>query len=283
VYPLARKDDQPEMQFISGSGNAFNTIHPNNFSFYEHLNELVQSESDEMLDVETRGLLASIGLIKGQPFAPDERMRGLLTEAVAIANAVARSIVWYPRDDGAKIYPDTDSAWMLAWMDKNVFFERDGARNLDARVMFHYSYTAVTPSMALSIPGKGSDYGIAYVDAAKQAFDGSAVYQLHVPADVPVEDFWAVTVYDTQTRSQLQTSQRFPTVGSNDDSLLANDDGSHDIFFGPTAPEGFEHNWLETITGKSFFVIFRAYGPQQAWIDKSWRPGEVERLSVTAQ
>ena len=97
------------MEFISGSGKAFNTIHPNNYSFYEHVNELVQSESDEMLDVDTRGLLASIGIIKGQPFAPDERMRGLLTDA-ALASAATRSIVWSPRDHGAKIYPDTDSA-----------------------------------------------------------------------------------------------------------------------------------------------------------------------------
>jgi len=279
VYPLARKDDPPAMEFISGSGKAFNTIHPNNFSFYEHVNELVQAESDEMLDVETRGLLAAIGIVKGQPFAPDARMRAILTDAVAIANAVARSIVWYPRDDGAKVYPDTDSGWMMGWMDKNVFFERDGARNLDARVMFHYPYTAVTPAMALSIPGKGSDYGIAYVDAAKQPFDGSETYRLHIPADVPAEDFWAVTVYDSQTRSQLQTSQRFPSVGSNDADLLANLDGSYDVFFGPEAPAGFEHNWLETISGKSWFVALRIYGPQQAWIDKTWRPGEVELQS----
>jgi len=282
VYPLAGRDNPPEMEFISGSGKAFNTVHPNNFSFYEHVNELVQTESDEMLDVETRGLLASIGIVKGQPFAPDERMRAILTDAVAIANTVARAIVWYPRDDGAKVYPDTDSAWMMGWMDKNVFFERDGARNLDARVMFHYPYTAVTPAMALSIPGKGSDYGIAYVDAGKQPFDGSEAYRLHIPADVPAEDFWAVTVYDSQTRSQLQTSQRFPSVGSNDADLLANADGSHDVFFGPEAPAGFEHNWLETIPGKSWFVALRIYGPQQAWIDKTWRPGEVELQSDTS-
>jgi hypothetical protein len=93
VYPLARVDDPPEMEFISGSGKAFNTVHPNNFTFYEHVAELVQRESDEMLDVETRGLLASIGIEKGRPFAPDERMKRILTDAVAIANATARSLV----------------------------------------------------------------------------------------------------------------------------------------------------------------------------------------------
>jgi hypothetical protein len=93
VYPLARVDDPPEMEFISGSGKAFNTVHPNNFTFYEHVAELVQGESDEMLDVETRGLLASVGIEKGHPFEPDERMKRILTDAVAIANATARSLV----------------------------------------------------------------------------------------------------------------------------------------------------------------------------------------------
>lgn len=275
VYSLSERENPPEMEFISGSGEAFNTIHPNTYEFYEHVAELVQNESDEMLDVETKGLLASIGIVKGEPFDPDARMKRLLTEAVAIGNAVARSIVWYPRSQGARIYPDSDSAWMMGWEDKDVFFERDGARNLDARVMFHYPYTAVTPAMAVSVPGRGSDYGIAFLDADKEPFDGAKTYRLHLPPDVPVNDFWAVTVYDTQTRSQLQTGQRFPTVGSDDSNLRANGDGSFDVYFAPEAPDGYEHNWLETIPGKSWFAALRMYGPEQSWIDKTWRPSEI--------
>ena len=279
VYPLARRDNPPDMEFISASGKAFNTIHPNTYEFYEHVNELVQKESDEMLDVETRGLLASIGIVKGRPFEPDDRMKAILTDAVAIGNAIARSIVWHPRMRGARVYPDSDSSWVMGWVDKDVFFERDGFRNLDARVMFHYPYTAVTPAMAVSIPGKGSDYAIAFLDSARQAFDGAGTYRLHLPPDVPVNNFWAVTLYDTQTRSQLQTGQRFPTVGSADPNIAANDDGSYDIYFGPEPPAGHEHNWLETIPGKSWFAVLRMYGPEQPWIDKTWRPGEIERLT----
>ena len=176
------------------------------------------------------------------------------------------------------MYPDTNSAWLMAWVDKNVFFNgKDGqTMNSDARVMFYYPYTAVTPAMAVTIPGAGSDYGIAYVDAEKQPMDGSLTYKIHVPADPPVKDFWAVTAYDTQTRSQLQTDQKFPTVGSQTEGLKMNDDGSYDIYLAPEAPAGFEKNWLQTIPGKSWFVGFRMYGPLEAWIDKSWRPSEIE-------
>jgi len=282
VYPFARKDNPPKMEFISGSGKAFNTIHANDHTFYEHLDDVIQKEPLDMLDPETRGLFASIGMEKGKAFAPDTRMKKILTDAVAIANAAARSIVWYPRIDGTmkgiEVYPGENSAWMMGWVDKNVFFNgKDGqTMNSDARVMFHYPYTAVTPAMAVTIAGVGSDYGIAYVDSRKQPLDGSRTYRVRIPADPPAKEFWALTIYDTQTRSMLQTSQSFPSVGSQTEGFKQNADGSYDVYFGPKPPEGYENNWLETVPGKGWFVILRMYGPLEPWIEKTWRPGEIE-------
>jgi hypothetical protein len=157
-----------------------------------------------------------------------------------------------------------------------VFFEVDGARNLDARTMFFYPYTAVTPAMAVTVPGKGSDYGMAYRDSKKRALNGSKTYKLHLPPNVPVNNFWAVTMYDTQTRSQLQVSNPLPTLGSQTKGVKKNADGSYDIYFSPKPPEGKKSNWLETIPGKSWFIILRMYGPLEPWINKTWRPGEIE-------
>ena len=275
------------MEFISGSGKYFNTIPPNDYSFYGHLNHVIQDEPLGMIDIETRGLLASIGIEKGKKFDPDARMKKILIDAVAIANATARSIVWYPRTEstmnGVEIYPDTKSSWIMAWNNKNVFFTTEtGGMNSDARVMFHYPYTAVTPAMAVTIPGKGSDYVIAYLDSNKQPFDGSKLYKITIPANVPVADFWALTLYDTQTRSQLQTNQAYPSVGSQTKGIKRNEDGSYTVYFGPRAPNDFETNWLETIPGKSWFVVLRMYGPEPAWIDKKWRPSEIIQQNVTS-
>ncbi len=237
-----------------------------------------------MLDSETRGLFASIGIVKGQPFAPDTRMRRILTDAVAIANATARSIVWYPRVEGTmhgiEVFPGQDSAWIMGWVDKNVFFDGpDGqTMNSDARVMFHYLYTAVTPAMAVTRPGLGSDYAIAFVDADKQPMEGEDTYRLRIPADPPAKDFWAVTLYDAQTRSQLQTDQPFPTIGSQTEGVRLEDDGSCLLYFGPEAPAGYENNWLRTVPGKTWFAELRLYGPLEPWIEKTWRPGEIERV-----
>ena len=287
VYPLAKINNQPAMEFISGSGKYFNTIPPNDYSFYGHLNHVIQDEPLGMIDIETRGLLASIGIEKGKKFDPDARMKKILIDAVAIANATARSIVWYPRTEstmnGVEIYPDTKSSWIMAWNNKNVFFTTEtGGMNSDARVMFHYPYTAVTPAMAVTIPGKGSDYVIAYLDSNKQPFDGSKLYKITIPANVPVADFWALTLYDTQTRSQLQTNQAYPSVGSQTKGIKRNEDGSYTVYFGPRAPNDFETNWLETIPGKSWFVVLRMYGPEPAWIDKKWRPSEIIQQNVTS-
>ena len=282
IYPLSKADNPPPMEFISGSGKSFNTVHANDFKFYEEINAVIQKEPLDLLEPELRGLYASIGIEKGKPFNPDERMKKILEDAVAIGNAAARSIVWHPRVDGlmkgVEVYPGQDSAWVMAFVKKNVFFNGDDGKtmNSDARVNFHYPYTAVTPAMALTKAGAGSDYAMAFIDSNKQPFDGSKLYKLHIPANPPAKDFWALTMYDNQTRSQLQTSQRFPTVGSQTEGVKQNTDGSYDMYFGPKAPKGFEHNWLETVPGKGWFTILRMYGPEQAWIDKTWRPGEIE-------
>jgi hypothetical protein len=282
VYPLSEKDNPPAMEYTSGSGKAFNTIHANDFNVYGELDAVIQYEPYGFIDAERRGLFASIGIEKGKEFKPDARMKKILTDAAAIGNASARSIVWYPRVDGTlkgvQFYPDTDSSWIMAYTGKNVFFNGEDGQtmNSDARVMFHYPYTGISPAMAVSRVGVGSDYGIAFVDSEKKAFDGAKTYKLHIPADVPAKDFWAVTHYDTQTRSMLQTSQKFPTVGSQTEGIKKNDDGSYDVYFAPKAPEGYENNWLETIPGKSWFTILRIYGPLEPWIEKTWRPGEIE-------
>jgi hypothetical protein len=277
VYPLKDAANPETTEFVNMSNKAFNTVFPSDFSYFENLNEIIQEEPIDAISPEVRGAIASIGIVKGQPFAPDDRMKKLLTEAATLGNASARAITYHPRFAGVKIYPDDpNSVWSTAFANKNTSFEANGIMGLDARVLYYFNAGGVTPAMAATRAGEGSDYALAVLDADKQAFDGSKTYKLHLPKDVPVNDFWAVTLYDTQTRSQLQTSQKFPTIGSQTEGMTKNADGSYDLYFAPEAPDGKEGNWLQTVPGKSWFTILRMYGPLEPWINKTWRPGEIE-------
>ncbi|ADE54720.1 DUF1254 domain-containing protein [Coraliomargarita akajimensis] len=285
VYRLADTENPPAMEWISGTGQAYNTIHYNTAEFYDHMNEVIQYEAQGLLTPEIRGLYASLGIEKGKPFNPDDRMKAILADGVAIGNAQARAIVWYPRIDmnmgGVQIYPDTGSAWNMGYPERNTAFSgADGATmNTDARVSFHYPYTGVTPAMATPREGTGSDYGCIYLDADKQPFDGSKTYKVSLPPDAPIANFWAITIYDTQTRSMLQTDQAAAGIDSFKEGLRYNRDGSIDIYFAPKAPPGYQNNWVQTIPGKSWFSIFRMYSPLKAWIDQEWRPSEIIRTN----
>ena len=275
VYPLATASNPPAMEFINVSGKQMNTVLPNDDSFFEKLHAVIQREPDDFLGPEAKGMMAAVGIVKGEPFAPDARMKKVFADAAAIGNAAARAISYSPRNPGQFVY-DGNTTWVMGYANKETTYTHNGARDLEGRVFFHFGYICVSPAMAVTIAGAGSDYAMAAMDSNGDTLDGSKTYKLHLPADVPVNDFWAVTMYDTQTRSQLQTDQQFPTLGSQDKGLETNDDGSYDIYFAPEAPTGHEHNWLQTIPGKSWFIAFRLYGPLQAWIDQTWRPGDIE-------
>lgn len=132
--------------------------------------------------------------------------------------------------------------------------------------------------MMAKMVGAGSQYAGITTDSNGNAFDGALTYRLNIPTDVPAKDFWSIVAYDTQTRSELQTSQPLPARNNKRAGLSVNPDGSVDLYFGPAAPPGQDANWIETIPGKSWFAYLRLYGPLEPWFDKTWRPGEIEML-----
>jgi hypothetical protein len=263
------------MNFVNGSDKYFNTIHSLDYSFYEEVNEVVQEEPVEASDPETLGLLASIGIEKGKPFKPDARMKKILTEAAAVGNITARTLAYKSRIPEAYFYKN--SAWGTPFIDNSyLFVSQKGVRNLDARTYFFFYATGITPAMAEVHIGKGSAYAAAFVDAKGDPLDGGKNYKVHLPPNIPEKNFWSFTLYDNQSRSMLQTDQQYPSVGSLTKGMVVNPDKSVDVYFGPKAPAGKENNWVQTMPGKGWNVIFRLYSPLKPWYDKTWRPSEIE-------
>jgi hypothetical protein len=289
--------DIPETKFVEGSGMAFNTIPPSDFGFFALLNEAVQDEpAGSNTNIELMGDLAAIGIVKGKPFKPDERMRGILEDAAAVGNATSRALVFDARASEGFGYYD-DSAWGIPlWLGGYSFetppplvtkdgiepLPATGARTLNARTSFFYAYTGITPAMCMRLTGVGSQYIVAFKDSAGDPLDGAKSYRVKLPPDIPAARFWSLTLYDNQTRSMLQTPQRFPRAGSQaypSPAATADDDGSTTVVFGPERPADTpEGNWIQTDPDKGWFAILRLYSPLQSYFDKTWRPSEIEPL-----
>jgi hypothetical protein len=274
VFPLSQAANPAATSFVNVSGVKFNTISANDFSFYEELNGVVQNEPADWVDPDTVGLYAAIGIRKGQPFAPDARMKGLLTDAVAVANAIARSNLFASRDAATRIY--TDRQWFTPFVGGSYLFLNGAERLLDARMMFFYYATGITPAMTESRPGTGSAYAITVRDGHGNYLDGSKTYKVVLPGPIPAKNFWSFTVYDNETRSLLPTDQKLAGLDSTLRSVRMNPDGGVTVWFSPKAPAGEEHNWVQTMPGKGYNVALRLYGPLEPWFNKSWRPGDVE-------
>ena len=188
-------------------------------------------------------------------------MQAILDDAAKVGNATQRTIQWRARDKSFEAYPGSKT-WEPGFAGGSYAFIKDGVRLINERERFHFYATGITPAMVKPPVGQGSQYLEGLRDSEGRPFDGSKTYKLHILPNVPAANFWDVTIYDMQTRSLLQTDQDFPGVTSKDKAVIQNSDGSFDIYFSPEKPEG-DVNWLQTIPGKSWHVLWRIYGPTQ--------------------
>ncbi len=290
---LGRNAEPKSPVFHEGSGLAFNTVPPNDFTYFEMLDDLVQAEPATTLDAELMGPVAAIGIRKGEKFAPDARMKKIMTEAVALANATGRTLGFDARDADWNHYEN--SHWFNPLFKSGYQFETPipeitaegakpnpptGYRQNDARTAFFYMATGITPAMAMRLTHVGSQYLLATKDANGEFFDGAKTYRVTLPKDIPAEAFWSLTLYDNQTRSMLVTPQEYPRAGSQSyptPAAEAAEDGSTTVWFAPERPDGVARgNWIQTDPGKGWFTILRLYSPLAPFFDKSWRAGEIE-------
>ncbi len=293
---LGKNSPIPETKFVEASGKSFNTIPPSDDEFFEMINENVQQEPATSYDVELAGQLAAIGIVHGKPFNPDARMKKILADAAAIGNATGRSLNWRFSVSHPEWAYYPDSMWGNMLFEGGAFFETPppqftkegmfkpyaptGARTLDSRIAFYYAYTLDSPAMIMRIPGVGSQYLMGFLDSDGNPFDGAKTYKCTLPKGIPAAAFWSFTLYDNQTRSMLQTPQRYPRAGSQSypsPAAEAEADGSTTIYFGPQQPEGVKRgNWIQTDPKKGWFIILRLYSPMESFFTKAWQPSEIE-------
>ncbi len=278
VYPLwAEEKNIKPMVFPNASGKRINMMYPADYAFWTKLKAFVDYEPYKAITPELRGVLAAIGIIKGKPFAPTARQKKQLEKAVLRAPKMILAERKLVRSDKRDIYYK-DRQWGRIWAAGTSEWMQDTYLDVLQRAKFFQFAYSSAPAMVMRTINKGSKYPATFRDADGDILNGSNNYKLHLPAGIPAKLFWAVTMYNITDGTMPETSQRFPGVNGYD-NLVKNKDGSIDLYFGPTKPEGApESNWIQSIEGRDWLVGLRIYGSGVEFFDQTWKPGDVAKL-----
>jgi hypothetical protein len=288
IYPLNGEAGARPMKFPDASGVPVNMLPISDGSAFDQLKKLVDSEGVNLAGPDWLGMLAAIGIVKGQPFTPDAHTREVLDQAAKTGYKTSRVIGFEGKVSGKSYRMYSDRRWLNPFADGtpanptgtlNLAWENvaGGYLDLDARIWMFTDYYSLSPGMVSKIPGKGAMYGIGFTDSEGTPLVGASNYRLNLPPNIPAAMFWSVTLYEAENASGLANGQPLPSLGSRD-KPAQNADGSTDLYLGPKAPAGKEGNWLATVPGRGYFAILRLYGPTEAAINKSWKPGDFEKV-----
>jgi hypothetical protein len=257
------------------TGKLFDGIVRFDETFFESLSRMVNEEPVQPPDKTAMDRLRTIGIEKGKEFRPDAKTRELLTNAAGEAQA---RFVNEASNDGSIYWPG------LHWRTPSVVgaqtaftFETADGLDINSRGLIYF--LACAPPAKI---GKATIYLSAFVDGSGQPLTGDNNYRLHIPPNVPANQFWALTVYDRETAAFIRGSQRVE-LNSYSRTLRKNDGGSVDLYLGAAAPALKESNWIYTATGHRVFTIFRLYGPEKAFFDKTWKLPDIEKTSDGAR
>ncbi|WP_216897511.1 DUF1254 domain-containing protein [Nocardia alni] len=264
----AGRDPAPA-RFIEGVDTEWSATPGRGLSFWQDLAMALHEEPVREVDKALMAMLEPLGISTGEPFTPDERQRRILTEGAALGELLVRNIQVNPRYT-APYWPAT--SWYKSF-DFDIEQENDTILQLDQRATWFYEAVTSTKGMVHPTPGAGQVYMTTKRDDRARLVRADHTYRLHVPAGVPVAQFWSLTLYSEDTRRPYDnggTDIRSVSLDSRDPDLQFNDDGSIDLYIGPTAPEGAQNNWMKTIAQDGWFVYFRLYAPTQSFFDKTW-------------
>jgi hypothetical protein len=278
VYPLwtPEKDVKP-MQFPNASGKHIVMMYPVDNTFWTKLKAFVDYEPASAIDPELQGVLASIGIVRGQPFNPDQKQQALLQKAVETAPKMILAMRQLGRPDGRDRYYK-DRQYLNTWAAGTSEWLQDGYLDVNQRASYFQIAFSSASAMVMRTLGAGSKYPFAIRDANGDFLTGSNTYKLHLPPNPPAALFWAVTAYNITDGTMTETPQLLPSINSLG-KVATNTDGSIDIWFGPTKPaEAVDTNFIQTVNGRNFLAAVRLYGTGVAFFDQTWKPDDVVKV-----
>jgi len=274
AYPYAQREKPRKTRVIAATGQKWNGWPQSTMEFWRLLAKMIDEEPVHERDRMMVAMIKPLGIEKGKPFSPDARQAKLLEQAAVVGESMARCLSYDKRQQEAHIWPGTQ--WKNAvLLEANQETEHRTA--LDERTAWFYEAVTLTAGMTTRTPGLGQQYIGVQKDKDGHWLQGGNSYTLRVPPNPPVKQFWAMTLYDVETRCFIDTPHDLAGLDSRR-KLVANADGSVDLHFGPKAPAGKESNWLPTLPGRGWFAYFRFYAPTEPYFDRSWSLPDVARV-----
>jgi hypothetical protein len=165
IYPLwASEKDVKPMQFPNGSGRRVNMMYPVDNTFWTKLKAFVDYEPVSAIDPELRGVLASIGIVKGRPFNPTAKQQELLKKAVETAPRMIMATRQLGRTDGRNLYYK-DRQFENVWAGATSEWLQSNYLDVDQRAGYFQVAYSSAPAMVMRTLGAGSKYPVAYRDA----------------------------------------------------------------------------------------------------------------------
>lgn len=273
IYPYSQAANPPATKFIDLLEVPFSNTIPYNFQFFEILDKFVQREPWLSRDLVMIDFLKSVGIEKGKTIQADARTKEILSAAINDAHAYLdkeyNNSFKQPFYDGTNwglpISPDVIKAIASNYTIQNTYPVRARA------IIYSMAYFSAKHL------GAGQFYLLSIKDDKKQELDGAKLYQLHLPANVPVKLYWSVTAYDRETHALIKDMKYFSRA-STSPGLQKNSDGSVDIYFGEKAPKGKETNWVPTDPKRKFELMSRFYGPEKGFFEKTWKMGDITEV-----
>jgi len=236
VYPLSQASNPPETKFTDAKDILYDSTIPYDLRFFQSLDRIVQSEPWQARDKAMIDQLKTIGIEKGKPFTPDARTTAILNSAAT----EARDVLDKMYDAGfPPFFPS--ARWAVPAFPALVQAGSSGYAETDSYPVDARALTYSIGYIGIKRLGTAQTYLIASKDSDGGALEGSKTYRLHVPPNVPVEQYWSVTAYDRQTHALIKDMPR-ASRASNASEVQKSADGSVDIYFGPKAPAGQESN-----------------------------------------
>ncbi len=272
LYPLTEAGHPPDSTFLDASGVVFDAAIPYDIQFFESLDRVIQDEPWLERDRAMIDILRSAGIVKGEPFTPDEAAAQMLTAAAV----TARDWLDARYEDFPAFFPGT--RWIFP-VDMSMMrgavsgFTVPDEYPVDARgLTYYWGFSSIKRA------GGNQLYLFATRDQDDQALDGGRPYRLTVAAHVPVSQYWSATVYNRATHTLIRDVD-YASRSSLTPELVTNPDATVDIYFGPQPPEGRQPNWIPTRAGEQFEIIFRFYGVEKPVLDKTWTLPDIETMT----